>query len=323
MRFTVFMDPDQAASAQARLQHGLITRTQARELGISDDAIDWRVKTGGWERLQRGVLRLPGAPATWQQGIMAPCLAIPGATASHRAAAALWEIPDVPARPEITVAHWHGLRLEGVQVHRADNLDYQDRVWRSRIPVTSLPRTVIDLSATLRPEQVEAVVDHLLAKRRIPLSMLRSRLATLGTQGRRGAGTLAGILAERQGRERHVDSEAQRRLEKLVTEAARRGLLPRPYFEYPVQLSDGTWRYPDVGYPHHLTGVELLSYEHHSTLAAFARDVDRTLKLAGEEWLLIPLTDLHVRKDPHGVVALIARVLARREVRKENRVPHG
>jgi hypothetical protein len=127
------MDPDQAASAQARLQHGLITRAQAREFGISDDAIDWRVKTGSWERIQRGVLRLPGAPATWQQGIMAPCLAIPGATASHQAAAALWEIPEVAARPEITVPHWHDIRLEGVQVHRAEKLDYRDRVWRSDV----------------------------------------------------------------------------------------------------------------------------------------------------------------------------------------------
>src|SRR5256885_2124888 len=117
------MDPDQAASARARVQHGLITRAQARELGISDDAIDWRVKTGAWERMQRGVLRLPGAPVTWQQALMAPCLAIPGATASHGAAAALWEIPEVAARPEITVPHWHGMRLEGVEVHRAARLD--------------------------------------------------------------------------------------------------------------------------------------------------------------------------------------------------------
>ena len=60
-----------------------------------------------------------------------------------------------------------------------------------------------------------------------------------------------------------------------------------------------------------------------ATLAAFARDVDRTLRLAAEDWLLIPVTDLHVRTDPQGVVDLIARVLARREVRKENRVSHG
>jgi hypothetical protein len=317
------MDAEQAVGAKAQRQHGLITRAQARKLGISDDVIDWRVKTGAWERVQRGVLCLPGVPATWQQAVMAPCLAIPGATASHRAAAALWEIPEIASRPEITVLRWHAIRLEGVDVHRTERLDCRDRVWRSQIPVTSLPRTVIDLSSVLRPEQMEAVVAHVLAKRRVSLSVLRRRLAALGTQGRRGAGTLAEILVEQQGRERHVDSAAQRHLERLVTEAARRGLLPKPYFEYAVQLSDGTWRYPDVGYPDHLTGVELLSYEHHATLAAFARDVDRTLKLAVEDWFLIPLTDLHVRNDPEGVVELIARVLARREVRKKSRVVHG
>src|SRR5439155_15492247 len=191
------MDAEQAASALARRQHGLITRAQARELGISDDAIDWRVKTGSWERVQRGVLRLPGAPATWQQAIIAPCLAVPGATASHRAAAALWQIPEIASRPEITTLDRRRLRLPGVEVHRTERLDSRDRVWRDRIPVTSLSRTVIDLSSILRPEQMEAVVTHILAKRRVPLSVLRGRLADLGTKGRKGAGVLAGMLEDR------------------------------------------------------------------------------------------------------------------------------
>jgi hypothetical protein len=222
-------------------------------------------------------------------------------------------------RPEITVVDHHSIRLDGVRLHRAESLPWGDQVWRDRIPVTSLPRTIIDLSSTLRREQLEAVVDHLLARRRVPLPALRARLEVLGTQGRRGAGTLAELLRERQGRERHVDSEAQRRLEKLVTEAARLGLLPQPSFEHPIQLPDGTWRYLDVGYPRHLTGVELVSYQHHATLPAFARDVDRTLDLAAEGWLLIPLTDLHVRREHELVVQVIARVLAGREVRRDRR----
>jgi Transcriptional regulator, AbiEi antitoxin len=317
------MDPDQAVSARARLQHGLITRAQARELGISDDAVDWRMKNGVWQRVHRGVLRLPGAPVTWQQNVMAACLAIPGATASHRAAAGLWEIPEVAIRPEITILEHSAIRLDGVDMHRAERLDRRDRVWRGHIPVTSLPRTVIDLSSTLRPDQVEAVVRHVLAKRRVPLSVLHDRLEDLGTRGRRGAGVLAEMLLEQQGQKRHVDSGAQRRLEKLVTEAARHGRLPTPYFEYPVQLSDGTWRYPDVGYPDHSTGVELYSYEHHATLAAFAKDLDRNLEFIEEDWLLIPITDVHVRNQPDRLVDLIARVLARREVRRVRRGTHG
>src|SRR5438270_12694497 len=109
------MDAEQAVGARAQRQHGLITRAQARELGISDDVIDWRVKTGAWERVQRGVLRLPGSGFS-----LCP--------------------PSSPGRP--------------------------------------------------------------------------------GTKGRKGAGALAEILVQQQGCERHVDSAAQRRLERLLTEAA-------------------------------------------------------------------------------------------------------
>lgn len=317
------MDSEQAASTTARRQHGLITRAQAREIGISDDAVDWRLRNGLWQRVHRGVLRLPGAPSTGRQAIMAACLAVPGATASHRAAAALWEIPEIAARPEITVLEHHAIRLDGVEVHRTERLDSRDRVWRDRIPVTSLSRTVIDLSSILRPEQMEAVVTHILAKRRVPLSVLRGRLADLGTKGRKGAGVLAGMLEDRLDRTRHVESGAQRRLEKLVTQAARQGRLPTPHFEYPVQLSNGEWRFPDVGYPDQLTGVELYSYEHHATLAAFAKDLDRNLEFLAEDWFLIPVTDLHVRNEPDRLVDLIAKVLARREVRRVSRGTHG
>src|SRR5437764_15241421 len=110
------MDREQAVGERARGQHGLITRAQARELGFSDDAIDRRMRTGVWQRVHRGVLLLPGAPDTWQQAVLAACLAIPGAAASHRAAAALWEIPGMGTRPEITVVDHHSIRLDGVRL---------------------------------------------------------------------------------------------------------------------------------------------------------------------------------------------------------------
>ena len=72
---------------------------------------------------------------------------------------------------------------------------------------------------------------------------------------------------------RHVDSGLQWRLEKIALDGYEAGLLPEPYFEYPVQLADGRWKYgcwkyPDVGYPQVDTGFEAHSYEHHSTLPA-------------------------------------------------------
>ncbi|MCW3044653.1 MAG: hypothetical protein JWL57_2811, partial [Actinobacteria bacterium] len=47
------------------------------------------------------------------------------------------------------------------------------------------------------------------------------------------------MLEERRGRKRHVDSEFQRQLEQIALDGYKAGLLPEPFFEYPVQLANG------------------------------------------------------------------------------------
>ena len=41
---------DQSAWAVARRQHGVVTRSQLREIGLSDPGIDHRLKTGDFTR---------------------------------------------------------------------------------------------------------------------------------------------------------------------------------------------------------------------------------------------------------------------------------
>jgi hypothetical protein len=197
---------------------------------------------------------------------MAGCLKA-DALASHRSAAALWRLPDVERRLEITIPERRRAAVAGFEIHRTCFLQPVDRTHRSRIPVTSLARTVIDVSLEV-PGVAPAVVDHVLAKRKAPLALLFNRLEALGSNGRKGGGDLLRMLEERRGRSRHVDSGLQRRLEKIALDGYKAGLLPEPYFEYPVQLADGRWKYPDIGYPHVDTGFEGHSYEHHSTLPA-------------------------------------------------------
>src|SRR5205085_2308132 len=156
------------------------------------------------------------------------------------------------------------------------------------------------------------LVDHVLARRRVPLALLADRLEALGTVGRRGAGALSELLEERRGRRRHVDSGLQRRLEAIALMAYKDGRLPEPFFEYPVQLSDGRWKYPDVAYPFVSTAFEAQSYVHHSTLPDWAADCERNLDLFGEGWLVVPVTELQVR-DPVRLVARMARIVAVRE----------
>jgi hypothetical protein len=144
---------------------------------------------------------------------------------------------------------------------------------------------------------------------------LFNRLEALGTRGRRGGRDLFDLLQARKGRKRHVDSDLQRRFEQIALDGYKTGLLPEPHFEYAVQLPNGHWRFPDIAYPHVLIGFEAQSYEHHSTLAAFARDQARNLQLFGEGWFIVPITEVELQ-DPVGLVALMARIIARAEARR-------
>ena len=162
------VEPDRAIAALAESQYGLVTRAQAVSRGLSEAGFDRRVASGNWTRVHRGVYRLTGSPQTPEQSVKAACLAIPGALASHRAAAAILGLPEIQPRVEITVLQSRRIRLEAVQVHRTTRLETVDRDFEKGIPVTSLARTMIDLCGVLAKDQMASALDHVLAKRRVP-----------------------------------------------------------------------------------------------------------------------------------------------------------
>jgi hypothetical protein len=274
----------------------------------------WLTRSDDWEVVYDGVVRRVGAPRTWEQAEMAGCLSADG-IALHRAAGVLWRLPDIEPKLEITIPQRRKAVLDGFVVHRTRLLQPVDRARRNGIPVTSLARTVIDVSLEV-PRIAPGLVNHVLAKRKVPLALLVDRLKAQGIPGRRGAGDLFEMLEERRGRKRQVDSELQRRFEEIALGGYRAGLLPEPFFEYPVQLADGRWRYPDVAYPPPvLVGFEAHSYEHHSTLEAFAADVERNLELFGEGWMIVPITGVQLR-DPPRLVAVMARIIEAAQARR-------
>ncbi|MEA2533536.1 MAG: hypothetical protein QOJ93_1347, partial [Actinomycetota bacterium] len=145
---------------------------------------------------------------------MAGCLAVDG-IASHRAAGTLWQLPQIERRLEIVIPERRRATLKGFDVHRISSLQPVDRTRRSGIPVTSLARTVIDVSLEV-PRLAPVIVNHVLAARGVPLELLFNRLKAQGTRGRDGAAGLLDMLEERRGRKRHVDSEFQRQLEQIA-----------------------------------------------------------------------------------------------------------
>src|SRR3712207_672045 len=83
-------------------QHAIITRTEARALGVSDSAIARRLASGEWERIHPRVFRAAVAPVTPEQlGLAAVKWAGAGSAVSHRSALLLWGYEGAPGVLEI------------------------------------------------------------------------------------------------------------------------------------------------------------------------------------------------------------------------------
>src|SRR5688500_17719240 len=116
------MDPDRELARLAGHQYGVVDRADARRNGLTDDAIHRRLRAGRLLALHPGVYVLPGVPDSWHQHVFAACRAAgPGAVASHRAAAAIWQVLDGD-EVEVTVRRSKGPTPKGVIVHRSGDL---------------------------------------------------------------------------------------------------------------------------------------------------------------------------------------------------------
>jgi very-short-patch-repair endonuclease len=178
-----------------------------------------------------------------------------------------------------------------------------DLVYRRRLPVTSVARTLIDLAAVLPGSQLEAVLDHALAHRLVALAHVRNRLEALGTRGRAGAGTLATLIAARAGS--RPRSTPERQLEKLLRGSG----LPLALREHPVRLPGGREVRIDFAFPTAMLAVEVDSYVHHSSLGDWSRDRERNGELIALGWRILPVTPRAIAEDPGAVLERIARAL--------------
>lgn len=80
---------DGAIAERSRTQLGLIQRTQALDLGLTEAQLRRRVSSGALEVAQPRVLRVGGAPITWEQHLVAGLLGLgDDAVVSHMSAAA-------------------------------------------------------------------------------------------------------------------------------------------------------------------------------------------------------------------------------------------
>jgi very-short-patch-repair endonuclease len=218
----------------------------------------------------------------------------PDAVASHRTAAAIWQLK----RSEyLEVTAPRERRRPGIHIRRS-HLPPDEITTVRGIPVTTVPRTLLDLASVLPLHQAERAVNE------AELQGLRDRLSladlVMRYPGRRGTPAIRAIL------ERLESGAALTRsaLEDRFLEFLRETRLPRPRFNAQVFGFEC-----DCVWPDQRVVVELDGHAAHSTTAAFERDRarDRIVNAAG--WRTVRVTWRQLHMEPEALALDLKKIL--------------
>jgi hypothetical protein len=286
----------------AERQHGVISiRQLTGPLGYSRNAVSRAVGDGRLHLLHRGVYAVGHTRISSHGKCLAAVLACGrGALLSHFSAGWLWDITKVNPEPfHVTTSVWRTPRPP-LHLHQSLALTAEDRALREGIPVTALPRTLLDLAATVRLDWLEKMIER---AEELGLFDLRPVEDVLERNvGHHGHGHLRRAIALYKPTS-FTRSGLEKRWLELVLETG----LPRPrmnYVEHGFEL--------DCYWPEHRFAVELDVFETHGTRAAFERDRKRQEDLLLAGITMTRVTGPRLEREPEAVIARVARLLEQR-----------
>jgi very-short-patch-repair endonuclease len=299
--------PEQVLRRVAEAQHGVFSRAQVLECGLTDQVISWRLRTRAWERVHPGVYRLCGAPRTWRQAVLAAVLAAgPRAAASHRTAGRLLSLEGVrTSAVEVVTPLSTRPRLRGARLHRSRTLAASDVVCVDGIPQTKPARTLFDLASKLGPLDLEIALDDALRRQLVTVKRMLAYVEHRGRRGRRGAGTLHDFLLDRLPNP-PAGSGWETRLRHLLRSAG----LPAPLRQHVIRDRRGRFvARVDLAVPDHRVALEFDGYRHHTGRRAWERDARRQRRAEDLGWRFRRFTSGDVRERRAEVVASVRTAL--------------
>jgi hypothetical protein len=276
-------------AALAARQHGVASRNQLRQLGMSDSAIRQGIKTNRLHRVFHGVYAV-GHPRIGERGRMfAAMLACgDGAVVSHRSAAALLGLIDrPPAAISLITPGQRGRFIDGIRSHAVGPLRLDETGTVDGIPCTSPARTLVDNAGTAGARTLRSMFERAAAKKMLDLDAIERSMRP----GRPGASGLRALVAEwRPAAAVAATQRLKSPLEAMVLPLLMRRDLPAPRCNAPVRLVDGRQIEVDFLWDEQRFVLEADSRDFHATDYAFKRDRwrDRELMRVGYSSLRVP-----------------------------------
>lgn len=296
---------DVRVADSAERQHGVVARRQLVALGLGREAIGVRLRSGRLHRMHQGVYsvghRVVSREARWMAAVLA---CGEGAVLSHRSAAALWGIRNASSRAiEVTTPAKSRSRV-GIHRHFAV-LPADEVTERVGIPVTTVPRTILDLAAVERPEAIES------ALRQAEFRQLHDCLSLPDLLDRyprrRGNRAVRNALTRLQESSGQVESP----LEEKFLPFLDRHRLPRPQFNAWLEVGGRRYRV-DCLWPAQRQIVELDGWEGHSTRSAFRDDRARARRLRADGYGVTHLTWSQLDDEPEAIAIDLKALIYKR-----------
>jgi hypothetical protein len=255
------------------------------------DAIKYRLRTGRLHRIHAGVYAVGHRRLTQQGRWLAAVLAGgDDAVLSHRYAAAHWGFRETIAkRIDVTAPTRRGNR-PGIVFHRA-HLHPADRTIHEGIPITSVPRTLLDLAATLSLTQQDYAFWEAERLGLVDPHELRHLLAR--SHGRRGMRRLRALTERLLPPDVTLRSPLERRFYELIRDAG----LPLPALNVSVEGFE-----VDACWAEQRLVVELDGHAYHRGVDAFERDRIRDAELQAAGYRVIRLTARNLELGVAGTV---------------------
>jgi len=282
-------------------QFGVVTREQLNGLGYSDAAIGRAVEAGRLHAWHRSVFAVGHRRLSPHALCMAAVLFRgDGALVSYQSAVWLWGLEPKLQIPVHVSVPWRGHAQGAIALHHCPALRDEDATEIEHLPVTSVPRTLLDFASTARTRRLERAIDQ--ADRLDLLDAAAVNLITEEVRGHRGSKPLrrAMVIYHEKGFTR---SGGEKRLLAALADAG----IARPLVNNHVEGYE-----LDFYWERERFAVELDSWEHHRSRRSFEKDPERQEDVAMAGIEMIRITGSRLKREPGTVARRIGEHLERR-----------
>ncbi|WP_019970476.1 DUF559 domain-containing protein [Mycobacterium sp. 141] len=267
---------------------GVITLSQAKQAGLSQDAVNRRVRSGRWLRCSPGVYFADDRPFTDAARVRAAVWSLGSMATASGLAAAWWHgvTKYPPETVEVTVPRdSHHPRRQDIRMRRRD-LWPTDVVERHGLRVTSLPLTVVEAAA--RRGGGAKLMDSALQRHVELKDLWRVHIRNKGRHGSPAARLLLQAAAD------GARSAAERLLVKLLREARITG--------WKANYRLGRFVI-DVAFLKHKIAIETDGWAFHHDQDDFQKDRVKQNEIALMGWQVLRFTWLDLTEYPQRVLA--------------------